>query len=146
MENTPAPSEEASNVETTLRYKQLFEDAVDGILILSYPDGEIKDLNPAAIQLLGYARNELIGTCFWESTLIHPNSAGYDMYARLLKYRKSNYPELLLITKSGSTIPIHFSAEVYRLDHKSIIQCNLHNAMEVHGLKKIIHNHAISSQ
>jgi putative nucleotidyltransferase with HDIG domain/PAS domain S-box-containing protein len=146
MENSPAPSEEASNVESTLRYKQLFEGAVDGILILSYPDGEIKDLNPAAIELLGYDRGDLIGTCFWESALIHQSNKGYDMYATLLKYGEANYPELLLITKSGSTIPIHFSAEVYRLDHKSIIQCNLHNAMEVHDLKKIIHNHAISSQ
>ena len=90
MENIPAPSKEASNVESTLRYKQLFEGAVDGILILSYPDGEIKDLNPAALQLLGYDRRDLIGTCFWESALIHPNSAGYDMYARLLKYRKAD--------------------------------------------------------
>lgn len=146
MENTPAPSEDASNVESTLRYKQLFEGAVDGILILSYPDGEIKDLNPAAIQLLGYTREELIGTFFWESALINQNNAGYDMYETLLKHRKANYPELMLIKKSGSAIPINFSAEVYRLDHKSIIQCNLHNAMEIQGLKKIIHNHAISSQ
>jgi putative nucleotidyltransferase with HDIG domain len=68
------------------------------------------------------------------------------MYATLLKNRKANYPELTLITKSGSPIPINFSAEVYRLDHKSIVQCNLHNAMEVQGLKKMIQNHAISSQ
>ena len=146
MENFPTPSEEISSGNSTLRYKQLFEGAVDGILILSYPDGEIKDLNPAAIELLGYTREELIGTCFWESALINKNNASYDMYATLLKHRKANYPELMLIKKSGSAIPINFSAEVYRLDHKSIIQCNLHNAMEIQGLKKIIHNHAISSQ
>jgi hypothetical protein len=49
MENSPSPSEEVSNMEGTLRYKQLFEGAIDGILILNFPDDEIKDLNSAAI-------------------------------------------------------------------------------------------------
>lgn len=145
MQNHLTLHEQVSDMDVSLRYKQLFEGAVDGILILSYPDGEIKDVNPASTQLLEYKREELIGKHFWESAIIEQKK-GYEMYAALLKHHKLNYPELKLLTQSGKAITINFSAEVYRLDHKQIIQCNLHNAMELQDLKKIIHDHAISTQ
>ncbi|HEX4928125.1 MAG TPA: PAS domain S-box protein, partial [Burkholderiales bacterium] len=42
------------------RYRALFEAATDGIVILS-PQWEFVDLNPAACEFMGYAREELIG-------------------------------------------------------------------------------------
>lgn len=41
------------------RYRRLFEDAQEGITITT-PDGEIKEVNPAAAQILGYSREELL--------------------------------------------------------------------------------------
>jgi len=45
---------------TDARYRALFESATDGIVILS-PQWEFVDLNPAACEFMGYARDELIG-------------------------------------------------------------------------------------
>lgn len=40
------------------RYRRLFEDAQEGIAI-STPEGEIKEVNPAAAEIFGYSREEL---------------------------------------------------------------------------------------
>jgi len=45
---------------TDARYRALFESATDGIVILS-PQWEFVDLNPAACEFMGYARDELVG-------------------------------------------------------------------------------------
>lgn len=41
------------------RYRRLFEDAQEGITITT-PEGEIKEVNPAAARILGYSREELL--------------------------------------------------------------------------------------
>ncbi len=48
-------TEEPSNQN---RYRQLFEEAREGIAI-STPAGKIKEVNPAAVSILGYSRKEL---------------------------------------------------------------------------------------
>jgi PAS domain S-box-containing protein len=49
-----------------LRYRRLFETAKDGILILDAKTGEITDVNPFLLNLLGYTYDEFIGTRLWE--------------------------------------------------------------------------------
>ncbi|PYR33787.1 MAG: diguanylate cyclase, partial [Acidobacteria bacterium] len=49
-----------------LRYRRLFEAARDGILILNAETGKIEDANPFMTELLGYARNDLLGKELWE--------------------------------------------------------------------------------
>src|ERR1700679_1896577 len=48
-----------------LSYRRLFEAARDGILILDVDTGGINDVNPFLIELLGFSRDELIGTSVW---------------------------------------------------------------------------------
>ena len=49
-----------------LRYRRLFETAKDGILILDAKTGQIIDVNPFLVNLLGYSYDEFIGTPLWE--------------------------------------------------------------------------------
>lgn len=49
-----------------LRYRRLFEEAQDGILILDAETGMIQDVNPYLIKMLGYSREELIEKKLWE--------------------------------------------------------------------------------
>jgi DNA-binding NtrC family response regulator len=43
-----------------VRYRRLFESAKDGILILNAENGEIVDVNPFLIDLLGYSKEDFI--------------------------------------------------------------------------------------
>src|ERR1035437_3041835 len=49
-----------------LRYRRLFETAKDGILILDAKTGQITDVNPFLVNLLGYSHDELVGVRLWE--------------------------------------------------------------------------------
>src|ERR1700689_1536996 len=49
-----------------LRYRRLFETAKDGILILDAKTGQITDVNPFLVDLLGYSHDEFIGKPLWE--------------------------------------------------------------------------------
>ncbi|RPH55795.1 MAG: PAS domain S-box protein, partial [Chloroflexi bacterium] len=57
-------AEDALIVSET-RYRRLFEAAKDGILILEADTGQIIDVNPFLIDLLGYSREEFIGKELW---------------------------------------------------------------------------------
>jgi len=47
--------------DSETRYRRLFETAKDGILLLDAVSGQITDVNPFLIELLGYNREELLG-------------------------------------------------------------------------------------
>ena len=61
----PKHAEEALRA-SELRYRRLFETAKDGILILDAKTGQITDVNPFLVHLLGYSYDEFIGTPLWE--------------------------------------------------------------------------------
>ena len=48
------------------RYRRLFETAQDGILILDAETGQIPDVNPFLIEMLGYSHEEFLGKKLWE--------------------------------------------------------------------------------
>ncbi len=48
-----------------LRYRNIFESAKDGILLLD-ADGRVYDANPSFIEMLGYSREELAGKTLWD--------------------------------------------------------------------------------
>lgn len=43
------------------RYRRLFETARDGILLLNADTGQIDDVNPYLIEMLGYSHAEFLG-------------------------------------------------------------------------------------
>ena len=66
QEETPSKQSEEAPRASELRYRWLFETAKDGILILDARTGQITDVNPFLVNLLGYSYHEFIGTPLWE--------------------------------------------------------------------------------
>jgi PAS domain S-box-containing protein len=71
-----------------LRYRRLFETAQDGILILDAQTGQITDVNPFLINLLGYSHDEFIGTPLWE---IGPFKDTKECKLAFLELQKKEY-------------------------------------------------------
>src|SRR5438445_12355596 len=52
--------------DSETRYRRLFETGKDGILILDFKTGQIADVNPSLLEMLGYTHSEFVGKKLWD--------------------------------------------------------------------------------
>jgi PAS domain S-box-containing protein len=109
-----------------LRYRRLFETAKDGILILDAKTGEITDVNPFLLNLLGYSLDELVGTRVWEIGPFKDIRECQLAFVELQEKECIRYESLPLETKDGRRIYVEFVSNVYGLSAGTrVIQCNI---------------------
>ena len=120
----PEHAEEALRA-SELRYRRLFETAKDGILILDAKTGQITDVNPFLVNLLGYSYDEFIGTPLWEIGPFKDIKECKLAFLELQKKEYIRYESLPLETKDGRSIAVEFVSNVYGLNGGRVIQCNI---------------------
>lgn len=111
--------------DSEARYRRLFETAQDGILILDAKTGLITDVNPFLMKLLDYSREEFLGKALWQIGLFRDIEASKLAFRELISKRYVRYEDLPLKTKSGLSISVEFVSNVYRVNRKTVIQCNV---------------------
>lgn len=112
------------------RYRRLFETAQDAILILDALTGKIQDANPFIKKMLGYSEDELIGKELWEIGLFQDVEASQKAFRELQERGHIRYDHLPLETKSGQTVEVEFVSNVYQVDKRQVIQCNVRDITE----------------
>ena len=118
-------SEEALRA-SELRYRRLFETAQDGILILDAHTGQITDVNPFLVNMLGYSYDEFIGTPLWEIGPFKDIKECKLAFQELQEKEYIRYESLPLETKDGRSIAVEFVSNVYGLNGGTrVIQCNI---------------------
>ena len=117
-------SEEAIR-DSEVRYRRLFEAAQDGILILDADTGLITDVNPFLMELLDYSREEFIGKALWEIGPFKDVAASKTAFRELQSQKYVRYENLPLATRAGRSINVEFVSNVYRVNNKKVIQCNI---------------------
>jgi len=119
-----------ANLELALRaselsYRRLFESAQDGILILDVETGQITDVNPFLVKLLGYAHAEMVGQTVGQLSPFKDIVSNQAMLERLQNEGYVRYEDLPLKTKDGREIAVEFVSNVYEAGGKKVIQCNI---------------------
>lgn len=123
--NEPTQPDEALRA-SELRYRRLFETAKDGILILDSQTGQITDVNPFLVNLLGYSYDEFIGMPLWEIGPFKDIKECKLAFVELQKKEYIRYESLPLETKDGRSIAVEFVSNVYGLNGGTrVIQCNI---------------------
>jgi PAS domain S-box-containing protein len=107
------------------RYRRLFETAQDGILLLDAKTGKITDVNPFLLDLLGYRHEEVVEKKLWEIGSFVDREAAKRAFERLQKDEYIRYENLPLETSTGARIHVEFVSNVYLVDGKKVIQCNI---------------------
>jgi PAS domain S-box-containing protein len=115
---------------SVLRYKHLFEAALDGILILDAVTFEITDVNPFMLTLLGYSREEFLGKEVWEIGLFGDKGASQAAFRKLQDIGYLRYKDLPLETRNGSRRDVEFVSNAYDEDGRQVIQCNIRDNTE----------------
>ena len=121
--------EEALSFSET-RYRRLFEAAQDGILILDAETGQIVDVNPFLLEMLGYSPEELFGKKLWEIGTFRDIEASKATSLELKSKGYVRYHDLPLETKEGRQIAVEFVSNVYFVNQHKVIQCNIRDTTE----------------
>ena len=112
------------------QYRRLFESAKDGILILDADTGKVVDANPFLLKLLGYSYNAVYGKHIWELGVFKDIAASKAAFKALQDNHYIRYENLPLVTINGQHIDIEFISNVYLVDNKKVIQCNIRDITE----------------
>jgi PAS domain S-box-containing protein len=116
---------EAALTDSEVQYRRLFEAAKDGILILDAKTGMILDVNPFLVEMLGYSHEQLLGKRIWELGFFKDVVASQDNFVSLQQQEYIRYEDMPLETADGQRRDVEFISNVYRVDHRKIIQCNI---------------------
>lgn len=115
-----------------MRYRRLFETAKDGIIILNAKTGEIEDVNPFLVDIMGYSKEEFIGKELWEIGLFKDIFANKEAFFKLQKDGQIRYENLPLKTKQGQPLWVEFVSNAYESDGKQVMQCNIRDISARH--------------
>ncbi len=108
-----------------IRYRRLFEAAQDGILLLDTATGQIDDVNPSLVEMLGYSHAEFLGKKIWEVGAFQDIALSKSIFERLQSTGYARYEHLSLQAKNGVTIAVEFVSNAYECGGKRVIQCNI---------------------
>jgi len=112
------------------QYRRLFETAQDGILILDAETGQITDVNPFLVDMLGYSHNDFLGKKLWEIGVFKDIEASKTAFLELQQKGYVRYKDLPLETKDGRSVAVEFVSNVYLVNHHKVIQCNIRDITE----------------
>ena len=91
------------------RYRRLFETAQDGILLLDADTGQITDVNPFMVDMLGYPREHFLGRELWEIGPVKDEAASRQAFVQLREKRYVRYEDLPLETFDGRRVQVAVS-------------------------------------
>ena len=121
---------EEAQRSSELRYRRLFESAKDGILILDADSGQIVDVNPFLIEMLGFSKEEFVGKELWQIGLFRDVAASRLAFAELQQRGYIRYEDLPLKTREGRVRQVEFVSNSYLAGESRVIQCNIRDITE----------------
>jgi PAS domain S-box-containing protein len=117
-------------IASETQYRRLFESAQDGILIVDAGTGQIQDVNPFLLDLLGFSREEYLGKKLWEIAAFQDSEASKSAFLELQQKGYIRYDNIPLHSKTGSNVEVEFVSNIYDVGLKKVIQCNIRDITE----------------
>ena len=108
------------------RFRRLFETAKDGLLLIDKQTGNIVNVNPAIVDMLGYFHDEFIGKQLKDIGLLKDIKDFKETIRELIQAGFINYENVFAETKQGQRIDV----DIYLVDRARFIQCNVRNITE----------------
>ncbi len=107
------------------RYRNLFEAAQDGVLILDSLTGKIMDVNPYLINLLGFSQEQFLEKYIWDIGFAVDMIGNLENFQKLQQEQFIRYDDLPLETAQGGRIHVEFISKVFFVDGTKVIVCNV---------------------
>ena len=105
--------------ESEARYRSIFDNAADGIVVRDIA-GNVLDLNDAYCRMMGYTREELLGSNV--TKVLHPDHPeDFSRYAADIVERGEARNDGVNITKDGNALPIELRGRFIRFGDQDAI-------------------------
>jgi PAS domain S-box-containing protein len=117
-------------IASEAQYRRLFESAQDGILIVDVGSGQIQDVNPFLLDLLGFSREEYLGKKLWQVAAFQDSEASKSAFLELQQRGYIRYDNIPLRAKTGKSVEVEFVSNIYHVGHNKVIQCNIRDITE----------------
>jgi PAS domain S-box-containing protein len=112
------------------RYRRLFEEARDGILMVDPETHLVTDANPSVADLLGFTREELLDQDLLEIGLFEDREAVSQALPQLIEEPVIRNDHLSIRTKWGQPREVELVSNLYQANGHKVIQCNLRDITE----------------
>jgi PAS domain S-box-containing protein len=129
-------------LDSELRYRRLFETARDAILILDGDTGKIIDANSFIREMTGYDQDYFLGKELWQIGLFEDIEASQRAFQELQREEYIRYQHLPLQTRDRCQVEVEFISNVYQVDGRRIIQCNIRDVTERRRMEREIEQQA----
>lgn len=83
------------------------------------------DVNPFLTHLLGYSHENFVGKAIWDLGFFKDIVANQKHFAELQQKEYIRYEDKPLEADDGRRIDVEFVSNVYLVNHKKVIQCNI---------------------
>ena len=110
--------------ESERRYRRIFETSNDGIMILDFDTGQVKDVNPFLLDLFGAKHEEYLGKEFWQLRFFKNLGEQGITLKELQETGYIHYDGIPLKTADGQYIIMEFVSNVYQEGSQKAIQFN----------------------
>ena len=110
-------------------------------MLLNAKTGQIEDINPFLVNLLGYSHAQFLGKKLWEVGPFADVAECKDMLSTLQATRYVRYEHLPLKTHSGAKVDVEFVSNMYECEGVQVIQCNIRNITERKAAERELANH-----
>ena len=107
------------------QYRRLFETSREAIWLLDEETGEILDVNPFALQLFGYSREEFLGRKPWELPLYVDPVKAVTRFETLRKSGHTVETGVEMLARDGRRLQIEAVRSVYSAGPQRIVQSNM---------------------
>jgi len=94
-------------------------------LILDAETGQILDVNPFLIRIMGYSKDNLLGKMLWNLGFFHDEEECKKAFEELQNKGYIRYENLPLETSSGKMISVEFVSNTYIVNDMKVAQCNI---------------------
>ena len=108
------------------RFRRLFETSKDGLLLIDKRTGDIVNVNPAIVEMLGYFSEEFIGKKLKDIGLLKDIEDFKETIGELIQAGFINYEDVFAETKQGQLINV----DIHLVDRARFIQCNVRDITE----------------
>ena len=112
------------------RYRRLFEEARDGILMVDPATYRITDANPSMTEFLGLDAEELVGRELWDVGLFKDRESVLEALGQFGETAIPRSRHLSLKIRTGQRREAEFVSSFFHANGHKIIQCNVRDVTE----------------